>query len=94
MQMHFWGKDFLNFDMPSFFLSRQKRWTEHTQEEKMREVRTDPETARDYAEQQKWYERLSQEIHEDRGEDRADDLRKGYGPGYRSHREDRREDRD
>ena len=75
--------------MRSFFLSRQKRWTEHTQEEKMREVRTDPETARDYAKQQKWYEDRSEELHKDRGEDRTDDLRKGY----RSHREDRREDR-
>ena len=41
MQMSFWGKDFLNFDMRSFFLSRQQRWKEPPLEEMMREEPTE-----------------------------------------------------
>ena len=35
MQMSFWGKDFLDFDMRSFFLIRQQRSKEPPLEEMM-----------------------------------------------------------
>ena len=41
MQMSFWGKDFLNFDMRSLFLSRQQRWKEPPLGEMMREEPTE-----------------------------------------------------
>ena len=59
--------------MRSFFLSRQQRWREHTQEEKMREVRTDPETGRDHALRQKYNERRFQKFKEDRADDQQKD---------------------